>query len=1071
MTAHPGRIPPVPKPPVPKPPAPKPPGAAAGSAVAAQADRATPAAWETPAAPSEQPSRYVVGIDLGTTNCAVAYVDTLAAGATGPTPPHSTTIHSATDPAAAPVDAGSAVDRSHAGDGWKVETFAVDQWVDWGLVERRSTLPSFHYQLTADEASSVAAGLPWQATSQPSVPAATEVVGVLARDAGMRRPGRRIASAKSWLSHDTVDRTADILPWQSDPEVNRLSPVQASARYLTHLRDAWNQQHPDHPLDQQDVVITLPASFDEVARELTVAAARAAGLERVYLIEEPQAAFYAWINRHRRDWHERVHAGQMILVCDIGGGTSDFTLIRVRPVSDGEAQVQFHRVAVGRHLILGGDNLDLAIAKAAEAKIMQAEGDQPLSGGDWDRLIQAARLAKEAMMSQQRPDSWTVTLPSSSAQLIGAARSVKMTAEEIDQLLVEGFFPNVAGDARPTSGESGFRELGLPYASDPAITRHLAEFLASHARSGLEATDTSSATRPDWILFNGGVMSAPRLRQRLVDNVAQWCGTDDDWCPQVLDAQQLDLAVAHGAAYYGMVRRGQGVKIAANLGRSYFLQVADQPPETVCLIPGSAQPGDLFSPPQPLQLQLGLPVQFPLWVSSTRLSDQAGDLVPIDPAELSPLPPIRSVLLRGRQKKERQITVRMEAELSEIGTLAVYCVETQSGKRWRLEFDVRSTLHTDREAHLGSGEAQGIVDPETLEACEQLVQNAFARPQTAAGSSRSAPTQTALARAAGTLAAGRAASQSPGAMMKRLRDVVGSDRSQWPPHLLRSVWQTLMEQADGRRLSAAHEVVWLNWCGYCLRPGFGMAVDDWRVSEVWRNLHGKLAFAAAGSRTESLILWRRIAGGLTAGQQEQLVAPVLTQLLATPNNPRAGNRGGRKSAAKQLRLQPHEVAELWRMVGAMERLAVSVKTQLARAAVTLSLMPQSEPYRNALWWAAGRLASRKPLYGPLNKIIPADTAAELTRRLIEHFSAVDSAGKADGDESMLPLALMQIGQRTDDRYRDLPPTARVAIADWLSDQRAPERFAQAILVGGQVSEQDTAGMFGESLPLGLRLNG
>ncbi len=1065
-------------------------------------DRSSPAAATTNTSAAvaatdttAQPSRFVVGIDLGTTNCAASFVDTLASD----------------------------------GD-WRVETFAIPQWVDWGLVERRTTLPSFHYRPTEEEAASLASGLPWQrhATlpalregrsllrgghpnptrergtepnptreqgtehpsptrergTRPEIPCDSDpsltlratiddVVGVLARDAGMRRPGRRIASAKSWLSHDAVDRTAEILPWQSDPEVQRLSPVDASARYLAHLRSAWDQQYPEHPLAQQDVVITLPASFDEVARELTVAAARAAGLSRVFLIEEPQAAFYAWINRHRLDWHGRVHAGQMILVCDIGGGTSDFTLIRVRPAGDDGQQVQFHRVAVGRHLILGGDNLDLAVAKAAEAKIMAAEGGQSLSARDWDRLIQAARLAKEAMLSDDRPDSWTVTLPGASSKLIAAGRSVQLTADEIDQVLVDGFFPVVAADARPAQGQSGFRELGLPYASDPAITRHLAEFLATHARSGLDADDTSSATRPDWVLFNGGVMSAPRLRDRLVDNIAQWCGQGDGWRPQVLDAQQLDLAVAHGAAYFGMVRRGQGVRIAANLGRSYFLQVADGPPETICLIPGSAESGQTFAPPQQMQLQLGLPVQFPLWVSSTRLSDQAGDPVTIDPAVLSPLPPIRSVLLRGKQKREDRIAVRMEAELSEIGTLAVYCVEAQSGKRWRLDFDVRSTMHTDREAHSGSGESQGIVDPETLEACQQTVHAAFSRPhQSPSHRSSASPVPS----GSGGSGSGGSSSKTPGAAMKSLRGVVGADRSQWPPHLLRGLWQSLLDVAEGRRQSAAHEIAWLNWCGYCLRPGFGMAVDDWRVSEVWRNVHGKLAFAAAGSRTESLILWRRIAGGLTDGQQEQLVAPILTPLVTGS----AGKSAGGKSAGKQVKFQAHEIAELWRMVGAMERLPASVKTQLAQAAVAQCWQPPSESYRDALLWAVGRLASRKPIYGPLNKVVSADTAAALVSDLIAGAPPADPNPTRERETGhpnptreretgMLYLALMQIAQKTDDRYHDLPESVRQRAAMWLQQRGAPQRFADAILIGGQTGDEDAAAIFGESLPLGIRL--
>lgn len=956
-------------------------------------------------ADDSRPSRYVVGIDLGTTNCAVAFVDSDAIESTGD---------------------------------WHVETFSIPQWVDWGQIERRTTLPSFHYELPPQETASLASGLPWErgkktiSRGEASEPFA---VGVLARDAGMRRPGRRIASAKSWLSHDGVDRSAPLLPWQGDADVARHSPVTISARFLAHIRSAWDDAHPDHPLDQQDVVITLPASFDEVARELTVSAARSAGLSRVFLIEEPQAAFYAWINRHRHDWHQRVAAGQMVLVCDIGGGTSDFTLIRVRPAGQAADSVQFHRVAVGKHLILGGDNLDLALARFAESKLTGDPGSEALSARDWDRLIQSSRIAKETMLDDGRPESMTMTLSSDSARLIASSRSVTLTAVEVDEVLVDGFFPIVDRDARPETGQSGFREFGLPYADDPAITRHLADFLATHGRSGLSDDDVTSAVRPDWILFNGGVMSAARLRNRLVQCVADWFGADDGWEPQVLDAQQLDLAVAHGAAYFAMVRRGLGVRIAANLGRSYFLQVSDTPPETICLVPGSAEAGQRFSPNESLRLQLGTPVQFPLWASSTRLADAPGDLVAIDRAELSPLPPIRTVLVRGKQKTNDLIDVRMEVELSEIGTLGLFCADTETGKRWQLEFDIRSTLQTDRQAHQGSGESYGIVDSEVLNACDQVIRKAFER-SVGAG----------VASGPGAALRG-AATPGPAGLVKRLKIASGIDRSQWPPSLLRSLWQSLMNVIDGRRLSAAHETAWLNLCGYCLRPGYGMAVDDWRVSEVWRAVHGKLAFAAAGSRTESLILWRRIAGGMTAGQQQQLVTPLLAPLTA------------KSTASKSARFQSHEIAELWRMVGSLELIAASTKLTLAKTLIAEVDLKKSDPFRDAMLWAIGRLASRSPVYGPLNTVIAAQPITPLLESLIE----------PDSPEPLRQLAVMQIAQKTNDRYRDIDANLRAKVVRWLKDTDAPERMVQAVEIGGGTSSEDAAAIFGESLPLGIRI--
>lgn len=946
-----------------------------------------------------KPSRYLVGIDLGTTNCAVGYVDS-------------------------------------ASQNWAVETFEVVQWVDWGQFERRKTLPSFHFQLTEELKQTVASGLPWQASAPDSV------VGMLARDAGMRQPGRRIASAKSWLSHDGVDRSADLLPWHGDSDVARMSPVGASAAYLEHIRNAWDNQFPDFPLHQQDVVITLPASFDEVARELTVAAAKKAGLPRIFLIEEPQAAFYAWIDRHRDDWHQKAEPGELILVCDIGGGTSDFTLIRVRPANtksdstvkaagevddqpetNEQGQVQFHRVAVGKHLILGGDNLDLALAKFAENMLSP---DQPLPPRQWDRLIQACRGAKETMLDEHRPEQYTLNIVGEGSRLIGNSQTLTLTGEQIDQVLADGFFPQVTRDARPETGESGFREFGLPYAHDPAITKHLASFLADHSRAGLDAGDVKSATSPSLILFNGGVMASPRLRQRIVESVTRWF-EEENSDPRVLEADRLDLAVAHGAACYGMVRRGEGVRISANLARSYYMQVAETPPETMCLIPGSAEAGQTFSPPHLFKLELGTPVQFPLWVSSTRLADQAGDLIPMDRAEMSPLPPIRTVLSRGKKRAQQTIDVRIETELSEIGTLGLFAVDAESGQRWRLEFDIRATLETDREVHTGSGESLGIVDSETVQHCLQAVQATFA--------------------SADDLDQQNIDPIAPGKITRHLRLAAGMDRPDWPPSLLRDVWQGLLDLQAGRRKSAAHESRWLNLVGYCLRPGYGMAVDDWRVNEVWRTVHGKLAFASPATRSESLILWRRIAGGLTAGQQQQLIAPLTSALVA---------RGGK--------LEPHEAAEMWRLVGSLEWISPDQKLTLAKAALQQIDRKQAANYRSALLWAVGRLASRTPIYGPLNTILSPSQATDLLDPLLRPAS-----GETEADLALRQLAVKQIAAKTGDRYRDISAEMREEVVQWLATTKAAERYIASVQEEGHIESEDESALFGEALPLGIRL--
>lgn len=920
--------------------------------------------------------RYVVGIDLGTTNCAMCVVDTAA-------------------------------------ESWQVETFRVPQWIDLGQWERRDTLPSFHYEWTAEESSDPAQRLPWQTDQAPS-----SCVGVLARDAGARHPGRRAASAKSWLSHDGVDRTADLLPWHGDADVQRLSPVDASAAYLRHLRHAWDHQHPEHRLADQDVIITLPASFDEVARELTVRAAKQAGLTRVFLIEEPQAAFYAWIDGQGDDWQQRVTPGQLILVCDIGGGTTDLTLIRVRAAADG--QVQFHRVAVGKHLILGGDNLDLAIAKLAETKWQADNPGATLSPSQWERLVQAARMVKETMLSDPRPPAYTINLPAEGSRLIGGAVQISLSAEDVDAALLDGFFPAVPLDARPSAGSSGFQEFGLPYAADPAVTRHLAAFLSDHRRSGM-GDDPDAADRPDLVLFNGGVMAAPAIGRRIVDSLSEWfAGDDAEWRPEVLVNQRLDLAVARGAAYYGMVRRGQGVRIAANLGRSYYMQVGDAPPMGLCLIPGSAEAGQRFSATShPLELQIGAPVQFPLWVSSTRLADNVGDLVPMQDAEATALPPICTALVRGRQREEATVRVVVESELSEIGTVGLYCVATETGKRWKLEFDIRSTLETDRDAHQGSGEAAGIVDSETVAACERVVAAVFGDPDAADG-----------------------AAIKPSRFIKTLQTTSDLPKSDWPPSLLRGLWQTLLDFESGRRQSPQHESRWLNTLGYCLRPGYGVAVDDWRVSQTWRVVHNKLAFPALASRIEAAILWRRIAGGMTHAQQQQLALPLLASL-----------RG------KSGRIEANEAIENWRLLGSLERLDTPTKVELGRLALAQLRQKKHEKLHESLLWAVGRLGSRQPVYGPLNTTVPRDEVAAWSNALTSL-----AAGPV-----MLPLALVQLARRTGDRFRDLPAGDRDAVAAWLTAAGVGDHYITLVREGGRLRGDEESAVFGESLPLGIRL--
>ncbi|MCC9643486.1 hsp70 family protein [Rhodopirellula sp. JC740] len=936
-------------------------------------------------------ARFCIGIDLGTTNCVLAYVDTERLGAE------------------------SVNDGSNGASEFQVETFLVPQWVDLDVAEARATLPSFHYTLHSTENLSRSEKHPWLHNDNEDL---ATCVGEYARIAGLLHPARQIASAKSWLSHEGVDRTADLLPWHGDPDVARRSPADASASYLRHLAEAWDAEHPDHPMSEQDIVITLPASFDEVARELTVRAAKMAGLPRIQLIEEPQAAFYAWLDRHRDDWRDLVQVGQLILVCDIGGGTTDLTLIRVRP-ADSEHEkdvVQFHRVAVGKHLILGGDNLDLAVAKAAEAKL-----NQTLTPRQWQQLLAASRQTKETFLSDSRPERTTIHLPGEGSSLIGGGIQVEMTAEEVDELLLEGFFPQVDLDASVTAEQSGFQEVGLPYAADPAVTRHLAEFLREHRRTGLDQNqeETSNLQESDavnLVLFNGGVLTAPAIRQRLVGSLSRWFGE-----PAVLDASRLDLAVAQGAAHYAMVRRGHGVRIAANLARAYFIQIEQNPPRAVCVIPADAQPGTSYQIDQlPMELSVGVPVSFPLWVSSTRLADRPGDVVDIDPQTMTPLPPIQTALRDRKRRDQSTMEIVIQSELSEIGTVGLFCVS--GPKRWRLEFDIRGTLETDRESHEYEGESAGIVDEETLDECRQLIQRVFVEK-----------------------------SLKPSLLVKRLQTTVGSSRDQWPPSFLRQLWEALMDVQDQRRQSPSHESRWLNLAGFALRPGYGVAVDDWRTSQTWRMIHGKIAHADQQVRAESYVLWRRIAGGMTSGQQVQLATTLGKWLLAGPSNQDMA-----------------EANEAWRTIGAMERLPIDTKRAFASAILEALDRKKMAPLHPSLLWTLGRLASRVLAYGPMNLIVPAGDIGHWMAQLT-HSKSIETQDSAV--RRLAAFTITQMTRRCDDRFRDVDQPTRDRALTLLKRLDAPDHWKELVRSGGKLDHEEQQAVFGDTLPLGISLRG
>ncbi len=720
--------------------------------------------------------RYAVGIDLGTSNTALAYAD---------------------------------LDEQDP----EIHVFDVPQLVGAKVTQPRKLLPSHLYLAAPEE-------------QLPPV-----VVGAFARDRGAQVPGRHVASAKSWLCHPSVDRTAAILPWGAPPDVARLSPVDASARILGHARASWDAAHPGAPLADQEVIVTVPASFDEGARALTLQAAVEAGLPKIVLLEEPQAAFYDWTRVHRASLEAELRDVHLVLVVDVGGGTTDLTLIRTQVRED--APPLLERIAVGDHLLLGGDNMDLALARTAEARM-----GQRLSAARFGALVQACRAAKELLLAADAPERTSVAVAGTGSRLIGGALSAELSRDEVRALVLDGFFPRVAATDTPARGAraTGLAEMGLPYAADAAITRHAAAFLQRHAR-------TAGDLHVDAVLYNGGALTPVLLADRLTDVIASW-GTAR---VKRLRNDAPDLAVARGAATYALVRRGLGLRIGGGSPRAYYVGVGDGD-QAVCVVPRGAPEGVEQPLDRDFTLVLGRPVRFRLFASSGYRPERPGDLVCTDD-DLAELPPLQAVVPGDGTAK-----VRVRATLTEIGTLEVFC---EGAQRWKLEFQLRG----------GAPEAGAVSQlPRGIEQAREQIQVIYGKK----------PVHDAHAKD----------------LWRNLERVLG-DRANWSLATDRDLWGVLWAGAQKRRRSPDHERIFLALSGYLLRPGFGAPLDQWRVEQTWSMFaQGLTHHKAAAVWAAWWILWRRVAAGLSGDGHEALFEAIAPHLRPPPKG-RVANPGKR----------------------------------------------------------------------------------------------------------------------------------------------------------------------------------
>ncbi len=909
-------------------------------------------------------ARYVVGIDLGTTHCAVA---------------------------------ASPVDRD------EVELFPIPQLVAPGEIASRPLLPSFLYLAAEGEIAEPDRTLPW------GTPA--DVTGELARALGARSPTRLVASAKSWICHGGVNRRAPVLPWQAPDDAPHVSPFEAQTRYLDHLGEAWDAAHPDAPIDQQEVVVTVPASFDDDARELTVAAAREAGLPNVRVLEEPQAAFYDFLGTHAPELTALIGDARLILVVDVGGGTTDLTLLRVIP-GDGDPEIE--RIAVGGHLVLGGDNMDAALAH----HVQKAAGIAKVDPTEWSALVQASRVAKEKLLAADPPDEVVVPVQRRGSRLIGGTKSVPLTRAVVHELLLDGFFPRTGPtDVAEKAARTGLTTLGLPYATDPAVPRHVCSFLRRHARSAKEcgARVTGGLPRPDLLLLNGGVFNAPVVVERLASVLEGWFGAPVAQLPHT----GLDTAVARGATRYALGQRGIGRLITGGTARAWYVGVdgADGRREAFCAVPKGTEEGEAVKlPHRTFELQLGRPVAFPLYSYDGDRHDAAGALVEVDD-ELATLPPLETVLRRDGARGDERVPVTLSAKLTESGTLALHLVSHEiPPSRWRLELGGDTGPATAAEAAAAS-EAPPL--PDGFSRVRSLVNDVFGKGKTTADPKVAKGLRRELERRLGP-------------------------RGEWSSTVCRALADVLIARRTQRGRTAGHELAWVRLLGWCLRPGFGAPGDAERLDALWsigptQDGGGLVHFKDKGLWSEWWILWRRIAPGLTAIRQRSLFDVAQPWL-----------GGGKLPPGPHVHGQP----EMLRMVSTLERLSPAQKETAGGWVV-------ERRKKLGTWWPLGRLGARVPFHGETRDAVP--------RALAERWLTLlhDRDWKAEDGAA---FAAVLLARPTGDTEHDVPTEAREKVTTRLRELEAPGRWVDLATGAASLGSGDARTVFGDALPAGLRLS-
>lgn len=944
---------------------------------------------------SQPASTYWIGIDLGTTHTVLSYCE-----------------------------------RGRP----DIFVFNIPQWVTATQIAKLPILPSFLY-----------APLPGEIGEDPFGDAPW-VIGEYARLRGGEVFGRTVTSSKSWLCHAAVDRGAPILPWGTDDDdlsntggaesphqsqiqkLQKISPIEAAARILTHLKHAWDKEHPHHRLQHQEIVLTIPASFDEAARELTLRAAEQAGLPHVRLLEEPQAAFYECMRNLGPNGLETLcKPGEtsILFVCDIGGGTTDLSLIQI---DRREEKPKTVRIAVGRHLLLGGDNMDLALAHACERQWYPPEAEQPqkrLGPARFAQLVIACRSAKEKLLGEpdKHPSGVPITLLGSGSNLFKSRLSTNLGREETEQILLNGFFPRVDFSAAPQKTRGGLQAFGLPYERDAAVTRHVAEFLRKHLPPG---------QHPSALLLNGGVFLSAQIQRRIHKILSEWQAEPLTLLPH----GDPELSVARGAVVFAQSLHGQGDvrRVESGTAHGYYIglktESKNEAPQAVCVVPKGAKEGQRhIAEGRAFGLSLGRKVRFDAYASSDAQVHAPGELVTIDDERFIALPPLVTAIptesAKGKAKAGEEVRVHLSGELSAVGTLELACIEagTEHPRRFRLAFQIRR----DEEAEAPADTKETKDTKKTARGGRALEE---AKSAIAAVFSKDAP---------------EAVSRELKDLVRNLERILGN-RSDWTLESARTLFDTLWSFPKARRRSAEHERIFWQLAGFCLRPGFGDPLDEPRAAGFGALFAEKLAFPQETRNWQQFwIAYRRVTGGLPENTQV-LIRDTLDPLFAPPE----------KKLKKPKGFKPEAFFDMLELVSSLERVPAERRAELGAWILERTWTERDD----RLWAALGRIGARVPAYASAHHVVSPKTAERwLDHLLREKWDAFPSAARA----------AMRMARVTGDRARDISERIRKDVAARLTKAGARPEWVQAVTEYVPVEQEERAAFFGDALPVGLRL--